>query len=174
MAGNIPALDITSFRNKFITGARSYFFYLQPTFPSQIGADVTLPIYLVRASSLPSSNFDELTTSWMGMDYKTAGKRSYDTWNVSFNVDKDAVIRRYYNNWLNMMLNPETNVLASPIQYQTSQFVTLLGLDQTEKMTYELVYAWPSSVAEVSLDYANSDYAQFDVTFTYQFYKTTP
>lgn len=170
---DIPALDITSFRSKF-NGARSYFFYLQPTFPSQVGADTTKSMYLVRASSLPSSNFDEMTTSWMGMDYKIAGKRSYDTWNVSFNVDKDALVRQWYNKWLTMMLDPLTNTLGDPMQYQMSQYVTLLGLDRSPKIQYELVYAWPSSVAEVSLDYANSDYAQFDVTFTYQFYKTTP
>jgi len=170
----IPALDITNFSKRFQTGARSYLFYLQPSFPSGLMPDVTFPIYLVRSSSLPSSSFDELTTGWMGIDYKAAGKRTYDTWNVSFNVDKDAAIRIAFNRWLNLMQNPELNNLAHPDVYMRSQFVTLLGFDQTEKLRYELVRAWPSSVAEVSLDYTNSDYAQFDVTFTYQFYKTTP
>jgi len=169
-----PALDISTFAEKFKTGARSYLFYLQPAFPSGLMSDAEFPVYLVRSASLPGSSFDELITSWMGTDYKAAGKRTYDTWNVSFNVDKDAAIRLAFIRWADLMMDPTTNALVMPKTYMQNQFVTLLGADQTEKIKYELIGAWPSQIAEVSLDYANSDYAQFDVTFTYQYYQTTP
>ena len=41
---------------------------------------------------------------------------------------------------------------------------------KSEILTYTLVKAYPSSVGEVPLDYGVVDYAQFDVSFTYQYH----
>lgn len=175
-------LDIDNFRRRFVTGARSYLFYMQPIFPTGASAIyVTIsrqatPIYLVRATSLPSSNFDELTASWQGFDYKAAGKRSYDTWNVTFTVDQYAGIRQAFVEWQDKILDPRTNRHGVPGDgggYMADQLVSLINFDfNSEAITYKLVGAYPSTVGEVTLDYADSAYATFDVTFTYQYFIT--
>lgn len=163
--------SIRDFKENFQTGARSYLFVIDPVFPN--GVNVTNKErsgYYVRSSSLPSSNFDDITTSWQGFDFKSAGKRNYDPLTISFNVDKDAYIREAYANWQNQMLNPETNIASYPSQYMVNQKIYLLGLDFLPIMTFELFFAYPQSVGEVSLDYTNSDFATFDVGLTYTYF----
>ncbi len=169
--GTIPVgLDIKTFKGVFETGARSYLFYMQPNIPNSIAAG-NLPIYLVKATSLPSSNFDDITASWQGFDYKTAGKRTFDTWNVTFNVDINATIRKAFAEWQRSILDPLTNIHGMPTTYLQDQTVALIGLNfSATPITYTLIGAYPSSVAEVALDYTDSNFATFDVTFTYQYF----
>ena len=178
-------MNIDVFRQRFITGARAYLFYMQPVFPNQAiptspgggtfvpGAD--LPTYLVRSTTMPGSTFDELTASWQGFDYKTAGKRTYDTWNVTFTVDVEAVIRNMFIGWQDLILNPQTNIHGMPGNsgYMVDQTVSMIRLDfNNDLLTYKLYGAYPSSVGEIALDYADSAYATFDVTYTFQYFKT--
>jgi len=168
------ALDVETFRQRFQTGARTYLFYMVPTFPSLPGVMAQEDaMFFVKSTSLPTSSFEELVASWQGFDYKAAGKRTYDNWTVSFNVDKNATIRKTFVNWMDLILNPKVNKPAPAETYMRPQRVHLLGLDTFEPaMTYTLIAAWPSQVGEVTLDYADSAYASFDVTFTYLYFET--
>jgi hypothetical protein len=169
------ALSIDQFLGKFKTGARSYLFYMSPQFPNGVTSGLEEDgVYMVKSTSLPSSNFDDITASWQGFDFKTPGKRTYDTWNVTFNVDVTANIRKAFLSWQKIILDPEKNVHSLPTTYMRDQTVTLLGIGLNDILQYRLVGAYPSAVAEVSLDYSDSNFASFDVTFTYQYFTTTP
>lgn len=168
----MPEFNIDTFRNKFRTGARSYLFYLTPVFPITLGGPWEEGTYLVRSTSLQSSSFDDLISSWQGFDYKTAGKRTFDTWSCSFTVDLNANIRKKYAQWANLILNPADNKHAFPEVYQVTQSITLVGLDFNDIMKYNLRYAYPSQIGETTLDYANSDFATMDITFTYTYFET--
>jgi hypothetical protein len=170
------ALDVETFRKRFETGARTYLFYMEPQFPSSVlagGMSSNDATFLVKSTSLPSSSFEELVASWQGFDYKAAGKRTYDNWTVSFNVDWQANIRNTFVNWMDIILDPKKNEPALPTTYMKEQKIHLLGLDTfTPAITYTLKACWPSQVGEITLDYADSAYASFDVTFTYLYYTT--
>lgn len=166
----MPGFDIESFRAKFQAGARGYLFYVKPVFPLGIGADTDQAIYLVRSASLPESTNEEILVQWQGFDYKMAGKKTYATWEVTFNVDAGADILKWYLEWSRIILDPTTNVHGSPVDYMVDQQVELLGLDGEPILKYKLVGAWPQTVGAVTLDYATSDVAQFPVTFTFQYF----
>ena len=166
---SLPAFDINSFRDKFESAARSYLFYVTPTIPGAV-IDAT---YLVKSSSLPSSGFEEITTSMQSLDTKSAGKRTFDNWNVTFFIDRNALLRKYFAWWLNLIVHPASGTHSYPSEYMRDQQVSLVGFQsQQEIMTYTLKNAWPVSVGETALDYSNIDYAQFDVTFAYQYFLT--
>ena len=165
--------DITNFRNIFKTAARTYLFYVTPQFPIQVSTSPPTNIYLVKASSLPSSTFEEVTTSMQQSDFKSAGKRSYDNWNVTFYVDINATLRKTFNKWLDTIVDPITGYHGYPKDYMMDQKVTLLGINKKEIMTYTMTWAYPTSVGETTLDYANIDFATFDVSFAYQTFTTT-
>lgn len=167
-------MNIDTFISKFKTGARSYLFYMEPKFQGNTSLASVDARYLVKSTSLPTSSFEELTASWQGFDYKAAGKRSYDNWTVSFNVDYGAKIRTAYIDWMNLILDPRTNKPSLPSEYMADQVVSLLSVENFEPvLTYNLWRAWPSQVGEVTLDYADSAYATFDVTFTYLYFTST-
>jgi hypothetical protein len=116
------------------------------------------------------SSFEEILTGWQGFDYKTAGKRIYNPFVVTFNTDLEAKIRKAFLAWQNLILNPETNHHALPEAYMKEQSINLLGLDFETILRYKLQFAWPMEVGDLALDYMNTtDFAQFDVTFNYTY-----
>jgi hypothetical protein len=164
-----PYFDITNFRNIFQTAARTYLFYVSPSIPGAL-SNLQKVTYLVRASSLPSSSFEEILTSMQQSDFKSAGKRTYDNWNVTFYIDINATIRRDFARWLNMIVDPISGIHGYPRDYMRDQRVTLLGMNKKEIMQFTLKNAYPTSVGETALDYGNIEYASFEVAFAYQYY----
>jgi hypothetical protein len=161
--------DLDSFKANFETGARSYLFYVRPVLPNVLGYTSTAT-YLVKTASLPASTLEEITTNWQGADYKIAGKRTFAPWAVTFIVDKSATIQKYFLNWMNLILDPTTNVHGLPSSYFQTQEVWLLGGSGQSILKYQLKYAWPQEVGAVQLDYATNDLATFDVNFSYQYH----
>jgi len=130
--------------------------------------------FYVRASSLPESTFEEISTSWMGHDYKLAGKQGFTEWTVTYNVDKEGVLLRKFYEWQKIIHDPETNCYGQPVIYMTNPEVHLLGYDNGETVcVYKLYGAWPKTIGQVQLDYANNDVATVDITFTYQYHTVT-
>jgi hypothetical protein len=173
--GARTGMSIDDFKTNFQTGARSYLFYCKPIFPSITGllypsGQIENTKFLVRSTQLPSVSLEEQATSWQGFEYKTAGKYTYDNWTISFNVDAYANIRNNYALWCKYILDPATNKHAYPNQYFVDQEIELLGLDFVPIAKYTLKYAFPSQVGDVNLDYTNTDFAQFDVTYSYTYF----
>lgn len=167
----MAGFDIDSFRANFQAGARAYLFQCKPMFPLQVtNSDTDQATYLVRSSSLPLSTLEEIPVNWQGHDYKMAGKYTFTDWIITFNVDQDADILKWYIDWQRLILDPTSNQHGAPADYMVDQVVELLGLDGEPLLKYKLVGAWPGEVAAVNLDYATNDTAQFDISFRYQYH----
>ena len=126
--------------------------------------------FLVRTASLPVGTITPIETSWQGNKYKLAGVQEFTDFNIGFNIDPTKEnIRSEFVKWQHSIHEPEDNVHGNPSEYMAQ--IQLEHLDhRTEDVltTYQLLGAWPTSVGEVSLDYASQETAQFEVTFTYQ------
>lgn len=130
--------------------------------------------YLVKAASLPQSDIEEITTSWIGQQYKMASRRTTGDWTVTFVVDNDGKILKRFWDWQNIIHNPEANIYGKPVTYMADQEIHLLGFDTGATIcVYKLYGAWPKSIGQVQLDYGTNEVAQFDVTFSYQYHVVT-
>lgn len=130
--------------------------------------------YLVRSTNLPSSDVEEIVTSWVGQTYKMGARRIVEDWTVTFVVDNDGAILKRFWDWQNIIHNPEANIYGKPVSYMADQEIHLLGYDTGETIcVYKLYGAWPKNIGQVQLDYSTNDIAQFDVTFSYQYHVVT-
>ena len=164
--------NLEAFKANFKGGARSYLFYYIPNFPTGItGLSEDEVTYLVRTTTLPESTLEETIVNWQGFDFKFAAKHTFTDFTITFNVDRPAKVRKMYEDWIELIHNSETNVFASLDTYMTDQRIRLLDYDGTKVMDYILYNAWVKTVGPVTLDYAATDTAQFDVTFTYSHHK---
>lgn len=168
----MPSVTIDAYRASFQGGARSYLFYHKVTFPAVIGANSELATYLVRTTNLPEVNNEEIMTQWQGFDFPFSGKATYSDWTVSFNVDKDAKILKYFYDWSNLIHDPTSNTYNEHNVYFVDQQLELLGLDSKPITKYKLIGAWPRTVGTASLDYSSNDVVQFDVTYRYLYFVT--
>jgi len=126
--------------------------------------------HLVSSTRLPERSISQVTTDWQGNNYKLGGTSEYSDFTITFNVDKDAIIRMDFMNWMDDVHNPEDNTHGSPPDYFKDITLKHLNGQESPIITYKLIDAWPTQVGEVSLDYSTKDVAKFDVTFAYQYH----
>ncbi len=129
--------------------------------------------YFVKSTTLPESNVEETSTFYMGHQYKLSSTRRTNDWTVTFVVDDNAYVLKKFWDWHLLLHNPESGMYGSAKDYMTDQTIQLLGIDGSPICTYNLFGAWPKSIGQVSLDYATNDFANVDVTFTYQYHTVT-
>jgi hypothetical protein len=173
MAGGYALQDLISNAKDY---SRGYLFYLDIN-AMPVGGITRDLRYLVRTTNLPASTIEVATTNWQGNAYKLGTTQTFEDLTVSFNADVNDNIRHTMLNWVELVHNASSNVHGGPqtgAAYMTT--VTLQHLSHQDRnqpiSTYKLIGAYPTVVGQMSLDYANKDVAQFDVTFTYQYHTT--
>ena len=189
--------DADSYKVRFLGGARQYLFYALFSMPPNVsnmeslstanvasvllspfgfGSSIAgnyLP-YLVKSTSVPESTFEEITIPFPGHPFKMAGQRSYADWQITFNVDEKGRVLKDLNNWHDLIYDASTNTSSSPNQYMRDQHLFLVDGLGEDIVWYKLINAWPKAIGAVGLDYASSDIATVDVSFSYQYYITQP
>jgi len=128
-----------------------------------------IPFY-VKSSSLPSSSFEDMTSTWMGNTFKVPGNKTYEDWTVTFNLDSEGYILKKFHDWQKMMRDPISNMQSKPSSLMVNQEAYLLNSTGNTISVYKLYYAWPKSIGQVSLDYGSNEVSTVDVTFSYQFF----
>jgi hypothetical protein len=168
-------LDIDTFSTNFNGGARSYMFEWEPS--TVLGIMSKTDRFLVRASKIPSTTIDHIVIEYQQIDFKFGGKKKYDDWTISFNVDKVADIRRKFEKWSNLIHEVKKDSFAHKFfkDYKSDETFSMLGkksgpLTISDILIVKLYGVWPSSIGEIEMDYSNQDFAHFDVTFSYQYH----
>jgi len=172
----LPGFSIEDFKSNFKWGARAHLFYFVPNFPTGLttasNANRGYP-YMVKSTSLPQTSIEEIAVPWQGYDYKIPGKRTFDDFTVTFNVDTKNNIRNAYEEWMNKMINPSTNVReVNETAIMVDQTLTLVDGTGQSFATYTLHNAWPQMVGTATLDYGTTEILSFEVTFKYQYFTT--
>jgi len=173
MAQGQTGFDLGSFASQLssVGAARGYLFEIVPQFPVITNTPGVDGGYLVRSSSLPASTFEPITLTWQGYDFKMPGKETFAEWTVTFTCDLNTGMHSAFMQWFHQIHDRKTNLWNEPTVLMTDQHASLLSyVTGNPIMTYSFYHAWPSSIGEIALDYAGTDVATFDVTYTYQYH----
>jgi len=171
--------SLESFISEFDGGAKSYLFEWVPVSISGLSLLVfdLDPSYYVRSASLPGGDIEEVTSHFKGWEARWAGARRYTDWTVSFNMDKDGNLRRFFEIWMGLISEPTLlGTYGDELTYGSIQRFSQLGPGDSgeleTQLTYEIVGAWPKSLGAATMDYSSTDVTQFDVTFSYLYHIT--
>ncbi len=161
--------DFDSYITSFTGGLKSYMFYIPC---NQFEGFNQNDDFLVKSTNLPGSSFEEIVIPVNGLSYKMAGAKTYSDWTVTFNVDKDGKILELFYKWHEKIMKNGC-ISSLPITYMKDSLkVFIVDLETTKKgKGYDFKYVWPKTIGDVSLDYATSDIATLEVTFSYMYYK---
>jgi hypothetical protein len=172
---DVRSFNIEAFKARFGDGAKSSLFYYQPQWPAGLNASVNQEdaIYLVKTAQMPSTALEEVVLNWQGFDWKFPGKHTYTDVVITFNVDKDARVRQTFEEWSNLCHNPVTNFYATHDVYMSDQRLQMIGYEGQVILEFTLHDAWPKEVAQIQMDYSQTEVAQFDVTFTYSYHEAS-
>lgn len=125
-----------------------------------------------EAVSLPSLNIDTKMHKVYGPGREMPYGRSYSPVNLTFYIDKDFIIKKFFDTWMASIFNKDTGHMNYYNEY-TSQ-VHILALDTTSgdspRARYQctLVEAYPKTMAEVSFSAGTGDVARLQISMQYR------
>lgn len=125
-----------------------------------------------EAASLPSINIDSKMHKVYGPGREMPYGRSYTPVNFTFYIDRDYIIKKFFDTWMSNIFDPITGHMNYYNEYVTQ--VHILALDTTSgespRARYQctLVEAYPKTIAEVSYSAGNGDVARLQVSMQYR------
>jgi len=168
----MPGLHVDDLKGNISAYARAYMFniWFNDT-PVDLDGGENKAAYLVKSGTLPTHTIEPIEVPWQGQVQKIAGTHTFDTWEVTFNVDQEAKIKKEMDLWARIVHNPENNFHGEPKFYYGSARVELLDHRGKPVLEYEIVDIWPSEVGAIELGQETKEVAQLSVTFTYNYHK---
>ncbi len=128
--------------------------------------------FLCKAASLPASNIAAIDVPFRGRIFKVAGDRTIDTWTVTIINDEDFLIRKGFEDWMQLIAHLDGNDGATqPNTYMSSASVTQLGrgdsasstdskaanTDQVALKEYKFIDMFPTNISAIDLSYDSGD-----------------
>jgi hypothetical protein len=162
----MAGFDLNSFIGENRDFARGYTFYATVAGHEE-------HTKLVKSTRLPTSTIPVAEVNWQGNKYKLGTTQEYSEFTITYNVDPEDEVRKFYLQWVEGIHNVRNNLHgdAGPGGYMRNLILRHIShRSGATIMRYVLWYAWPSSIGELSLDYGTKEIASFDVTFNYQYH----
>lgn len=157
------AFNIDEFKANFLGGARGNKFLVEvPFLPTKFNK------FLIQATSIPASDIEEVTVSYMGTRTKLAGERTWGDWSVTAYLDEDYAGVNELETWQEIMRKPNSGEGANThTAYKKEAFVTQLSQDGSEIATYKLEGLFPKSIGEKTLGADQAEVMTVQVTFAF-------
>ena len=133
--------------------------------------------FLCKGVSLPASNIDQATITYMGRALQIPGNRAAQQITTSVYNDEDMEIRNYIESWMERLNSHRTNVRDSNfikiLDYTGEMKIRQLKKDGTgSSKEYIFKNVWPSSCPEIAMSWDTSDIQTFDIVWDYNYWSS--
>lgn len=165
-------LTLTEFKNNVADVARPNRFLMTiPGVPAGINVPQNLQ-YLVKSALVPSRTIGEVMLNWQGMQHKLAGDPTYDDYTVTILNDSSFTARKFFEDWINIIANTESNERSAPSDYFGELQFQHLGRKESEILaTYRMINAYPKQLDQIDTAYDSNDTPEeFSVTFSVDYW----
>jgi len=177
------ATKISNFIGEIAQGVKPNMFSVEIPFPESIGTPNINTDLLCKSAALPAAQLGVIEVPFRGRTIKIAGDRTFDTWSATFFNDKGMITRSYFEKWLEQMNTHDGNTAPLFVLNENDGYAKRIKVTQLEKdatdggtalRTYELNFAFPTSVSQIDLAYdANDQIEEFTVEFQYAWWNAT-
>lgn len=133
--------------------------------------------YHVGSAGIPTRTLGDVSTLfWFGQNFKLAGDPTYDDYTVKFYNDDKWIMRKYIENWVDLISETVSNKRRSHADYKAILRIDQIGKgDQSDILaTYFMHGAIPKTFAAIALDTTTNDgLEEFDVTFAIDYWSSS-
>jgi hypothetical protein len=127
-------------------------------------------IMFCDSAPLPGTSLSTVDVSPYGEIREQPTQRIYDPVNLTFYVDVDFKIKKFFDLWLNYIINPITRNHAYYSDYTTTVDIYVYDVEHNEKYKVTLHECYPKSVGEISMSYSSEGVMKLNVTLQYRNY----
>ncbi len=160
--------SISDFKGSFTTLARPTLFRVDG-----FGAGRELE-FLCKAASVPETTLGMISVPFQGRSIKIPGDRTFADWSITVINDDKFILRNYFEDWVERIggaadtFGDNNSVEAIKEDGQVSQ----LGIDGSIIATWNLVGAFPISVAANEFDAETTDtFSECAVTLAFDYFE---
>jgi hypothetical protein len=127
-------------------------------------------------TNFPLLNINTKAFKIFGPAYQRPITSEYGGEGISFvfHVDRNMVIRKFFENWMHLVVDPDTFTVGYQSEYITSIFIR--QLDENENVTHEveLLEAFPRNMNIMELNNASSNQThRLNILFAFRYWRST-
>jgi|694.fasta_scaffold00052_4 hypothetical protein len=142
------------------------------TIPGSFASSQAMKKYIMFCDStnLPGTSLGTVDVSAYGETRESPTQRIYDPVNLTFYVDNDMNIKKFFDSWINSIINPITRNHAYYKNYTTLVDIIVYDSEHNEKYKVTLHEAFPKSVSDIQLSYTGDGVMKLSVSMQYRYY----
>lgn len=97
-------------------------------------------------------------------------QRIFDKVNIGFYVDTDMEVKKFFDVWMDSIINPITKNMSYYKNYITDITVFVHDIENNNRYKVILHECYPSSIGQISMDYAATGVMKLDIGMNYKYY----
>lgn len=94
--------------------------------------------------------------------------RTFENITLTFLVDSKMLVKKVFDEWMDIVINPVTRLAGYYDQYATTMFIRVQDTQNRDTYVSVLHEAYPKSIQAISLDNNSKDVMRLAVTFAYK------
>lgn len=123
---------------------------------------------------IPGINYSTVQNRTFGEFREVPYERLYDAINMTFYVDVDMKVKTLFDNWINVVQNPNTRTFNYYNNYISNMIIEVQDINDNTRYEVVLYECYPKNIGAVSLDQSNKDPMKLSVTMQYKYWTAGP
>jgi hypothetical protein len=123
---------------------------------------------------LPGSNFSTVQNRVFGEFREVPYERIYDNITMSFYVDTEMKVKELFDNWQNVISNPQTRSYNYYNNYITNMVIEVQDLNDNTRYAVTLWECYPKTVGSIQLDYNSKEVMRVSIGMQYKYWTAEP
>lgn len=163
---------ISLVRTEGLARSNRFVVYIYPPFAIQSSVPDTKLRFYCDSVTMPGLNFLSNPVTSYGEMREVVYNRSYEPVILEFMLDQDMDIKRYFDDWQNLIINPQSRMVNYYQNYIGTVEIYQLGADDVETTKYaiKLHEAYPKSIAPISYSYDAKGVTKLSVSLEYKYW----
>ena len=175
---------VSTIRNQSLARTNRFEVFIIPprALTEWVGTDGSLVSLYCEQASIPSLTVATKSVKIFGPNYQRPMTSDYGGEGLAFtfHVDRDMYVRKFFEDWMHLIVDPSSFTVGYQQDYVTSIFVR--QLDEQDNVTHEieLLEAFPRNMNIMDLNHASANQThKLNILFAYRYWinvdtKTTP
>lgn len=160
--------------NKFIAQikndglARQNRFTVDIARPTGLYQELSIVRLFCEQAVLPGIALSTQPIRTFGENREVVYDRNFETITLTFLVDTKMLVKKLFDEWMNVIINPETRLAGYYSDYSTTINIIVQDVEDNNTYECELREAYPKSIQAITLDNNSKDVMKLSVVFAYK------
>jgi len=122
---------------------------------------------------IPGVNYSTVQNRSYGEFREIPYERLYEAINLTFYVDASLHVKTLFDNWVNVIQNPETRAFNYYNKYVCDMLIEVQDVLDRTRYEISLYECYPKTISAIQLDNSSKELMKLNVTMQYKYWTST-